>query len=351
VVGSRPGADTKHKKRRFFRSRRGRARDAGLQADQPYALSRDAVRKWADGRTADMASADPEAQVSVYHEPGSRRLKDPDWEPVKHANLLVNMRLAAQNGFGPDGSLALVRPLQEILEKPPFEHLRDRIFVTDPNETHCTLAYRGLQDLSAYGLPQDWDKLHEAQGDATRRRSPEWHRMVTAIVAGNRDLVRDLKRVAKDTDPFTLRVTGWQVLGNCIVAVVEDGGDKVNQALFDLRTRQPGLKGNDPTISPLDQNKESKTWGMAAHITVAVYGGAFSKAEAAALQEALNARHVDVEIPMSHLSLDLHAFRDVRLPDGTVAGEPVEHIARIDEFALGQSQWNRLERDDFASGR
>jgi hypothetical protein len=322
-----------------------------MQGDEPYPLSRAAVREWVDGRTSDMASAKPEDQVSVYHKPGSRRLKDPDWEPVKHANLLVNVRLAAQNGFGPDGSLALVRPLQEVLEKPPFEHLRDRIFVTDPNETHCTLAYRGLQDLSAYGLPTDWDQLHEAQGDATHRRSPEWHRMITAIVADNRDLVRDLKRVAKDTKPFTLRVTGWQVLGNSIVAVVEEGGDKLNQALFDLRTRQPGLQGNDPTISPLAKNQQSKTWGMAAHVTVAVYGNTFSKADAAALQEALNARHVDVEIPVSHLSLDLHAYRDVTMPDGSVAGEPVEHIARVAECSLGERPGAQMERGDFASGR
>jgi hypothetical protein len=318
-----------------------------MQNDKPHRLSSDTVRRWVAKRSADLESAKPDDVVDIYHQPGLRRLKNPDWEPVKHANLLLNIRLAAQTGFGPDGSRSILQPLQEILEKPPFEHLKERVQVYDPNETHCTLAYKGVQDLSAFGLPADWHQLHDAQGDATHRRSPEWHRMITSVVADNRDLIRDAKQVAKNTKPFTMRVTGWQVLGNSIVAVVEEGGDKVNEALFELRRRNPDLKGNDPTLSPLERNEDSKTWGMAAHITVAIYNGPFSKQEAAELQKALNQRHVDVEIPVNHLSLDLHAYRDMPNPDGGLAGSTFEHIARIDEYDLGKPLDGRAERSDY----
>lgn len=319
---------------------------SGLQNDRPYPLTSDVIGEWQGSRTRDMADAPPGSMTSVYHRPGARRLKDPDWEPVVQANLFVGARLAAQNNFGPDGAALLVDPLDELLKTARFRDLEDRVFVYSANDIHNTWAYKGLYDLKKYGLPKTWNELLDAQGTVEHSRSPEWARMVRMVLKDNANLIEGTREVISQTQPFTLGVQGWQVLGNCIVAVARTGGEQVNEALFRLRTKVPELKGNDPTVSPLD-------YGMAAHITVAIFGDTFTKAEAAALQLGLNALPQQlVEVPLSSISVDLQAYDDRQLADGKVAGNPLTHIARIAEASLGVSLDQQHERQlDLPSGR
>lgn len=303
----------------------------------PYPLGPKVIDEWSASRTGDLRN-NPTGSTAVYHEAGNRRLKPPaqpwSWEAATHANLVLAIRLAAQNEFGPDGAKRVTDALAEALEDPEVADIAPHVLPYKPKGLHATMLYEGLQQLTDYGLPDDYDALLRAQGEEFKKPARSWQKMVADVVTENENLISGVRDAVGAAPTFTLRLQGFQVLGNSIVAKARFGGDKVNELVSAINEKVPGMKGNDPTRSPLDKNPDTKAWGMAAHVTVAIFGGKFTNEQALKLQEALDKVELDVEVPVSHLSLDLQAFRDVETPDGRTVGGPLEHIARIAEFGL-----------------
>jgi hypothetical protein len=303
------------------------ARDRG-----PYPLGKDVVDQWSVSRANDISDpANADKLTAVYHTSKSPRLSG--WQPVTKANLVLGIRLEGQRHFGVDESQKIVDRFQSALNDPSVQHLRPSVLPYAASDLHCTGVYRGLQDLESYGV--SLSELSYAQDPDGNPSSPEWRRMIAGIARENRDVIQGAQEVAAKLEPFLLTVDGFQVLGNCVVAKARFGGGSVNNALFDLRERIPNLQGSDPTISPLEKN-ESGQWGMAAHITTAIYSAPFRFAEAAKLQTALDGENLHAAVPVAHLSLELQTYAEVETPDGVV-GSPFVHIARLAEFPLGMS--------------
>lgn len=283
---------------------------------QPYPTTPRDVFWWTIDRSKafdDLTNAG--ARPRPYHRPGARRL--PGWEPGTVANLSLGVILERQGGRSRQDAEYLEQRAHDLVDQhlPPSEH--DKIEHVPAPDLHCMVAYRGL-----INLPAETD-------------SAAWETLIDDITQANLETIEAIGRATARVKPFALRLQGYQVVDNSILARGVMGGADINNLTAAIRSEAKELDGNDPTISPSAKNEQGR-WGMAAHVTLGVFGEEFDPRLAGYLMHVPGRGNwLDRTFHVNRLSLALHVYEDHPNARGELVGGPFEHLAIIDEFELG----------------